>query len=108
MHEKYSSQGLQILAFPCNNFGMQEPGENDDVKKYIEKKGVTFHVFGKIQCDNHDKTHPLYQMLKETTGGAGLGWNFHKFLCDANGVPVARGSSDPEQFVEVIEKLLAR
>ena len=108
MHETYGDQGLKILAFPCNNFGGQEPGSNADVAKYVQGRGATFTVVGKIECDNGDKTHPVYRELMDATDGQGLGWNFHKFLCDANGSPVLRSSKDPEALIPDIEKLLGK
>lgn len=92
-----SSQGLEILAFPCNNFGSQEPGTNEEIGLFAtEKKGATFPVFGKLECEHTDpaQTHPLYQYLKTSVPagitGQGLKWNFAKFLCDENGVPIDR------------------
>lgn len=91
-----SSKGLEILAFPCNNFGGQEPGSNEEIAEFSTKKGATYPVFGKLECENKDPnlTHPLYRYLKAAVPGGmlgqGLKWNFAKFLCDANGVPVKR------------------
>jgi glutathione peroxidase-family protein len=89
----FSDKGLEILAFPCNNFGSQEPGTNEEILAFTKSQGVTFPVIGKLECDNGDKTHPVYQYLKSSVSGwsgAGLKWNFAKFLCDANGKPVKR------------------
>jgi glutathione peroxidase len=90
-----SSKGLEILAFPCNNFGAQEPASKTDILNFArEVKHATFPVLGKLECDNGDKTHPLYKFLKSSLSGGvlgnGLKWNFAKFLCDENGVPVMR------------------
>eukprot|EP01040_Poterioochromonas_malhamensis_P000720 gene720-769_t len=95
VYEKYSSQGLEILAFPCNNFGGQEPAENLNILSFArEVKQATFPVLGKLECDNGEKTHPLYNFLKSSVSGgllgSGLKWNFAKFLCDKDGVPVKR------------------
>ena len=106
IHEKYGPQGLEILAFPCNSFGGQEPGTNADVKAYVEGRGVGFKVLGLIKCDNNADTHPLFAGLKEATGGQGLGWNFHKYLCDADGLPVSRSRKDPNDLIPEIEELL--
>lgn len=88
------SDGLEILAFPCNNFGKQEPGTNEEIKKFAQLKGAEYPVFGKLECENGDITHPLYVFLKESVSGGllgdGLKWNFAKFLCDQNGTPVKR------------------
>jgi glutathione peroxidase len=91
-----SPQGLEILAFPCNNFGGQEPESNDVISLFAEQKGANYPVFGKLECENADAnlTHPLYKYLKSALPGgmlgSGLKWNFAKFLCDANGVPLKR------------------
>ena len=91
-----SSKGLEIMAFPCNNFGGQEPGDNEAISQFAHEKGATYPVFGKLECENSNSnlTHPLYRYLKSAVPGGmlgqGLKWNFAKFLCDANGVPVKR------------------
>jgi len=94
MYDKYSSQGLEILAFPCNNFGGQEPGSDAEVLAFAKSKGAEYPVLGKIECDNGASTHPLFQYLMGTVGGGPLGdglkWNFAKFLCNSEGVPVKR------------------
>jgi glutathione peroxidase len=110
-----SSQGLEILAFPCNNFGAQEPASNNDILSFArETKHATFPVLGKLECDNGDKTHPLYKFLKSSLSGGilgnGLKWNFAKFLCDENGVPIKRflpianPISIEKDIVDVLEK----
>lgn len=90
----FRENGLEILAFPCNNFGGQEPGTNEEILQFAKDHGATYPVLGKLECDNGDKTHPVYQYLKGSLDngiiGQGLKWNFAKFLCDANGVPVKR------------------
>ena len=83
---------LAILAFPCNQFGAQEPGTNAEIKKFAEGYGVKFDMFEKIDV-NGSKAHPLWVFLKEKQGGlfgAGIKWNFTKFVIDKNGNPVAR------------------
>jgi glutathione peroxidase-family protein len=64
LYEKYNSKGLEILAFPCNNFGSQEPGSNSEIQAFARAKGATFPVLGKLECENADLTHPLYTYLK--------------------------------------------
>lgn len=90
-----SVHGLEILAFPCNNFGGQEPGTHEEIMSYVRhNKHASFPIFGKVECDNRDQTHPLYVFLKQkiinSFFGPGLIWNFAKFLCDENGVPIKR------------------
>mmetsp|Transcript_14789 Transcript_14789/g.32645 ORF Transcript_14789/g.32645 Transcript_14789/m.32645 type:complete len:119 (-) Transcript_14789:374-730(-) len=114
LYSKYSSQGLEILAFPCNNFGGQEPGSNAEVQRFAKGKGAEYPVLGKVECDNKDKTDPLYQyLMKALPGGVlgdGLKWNFAKFLCDADGVPVKRfpPPSSPLSFEQDIRALVMK
>ena len=78
---------LFIMAFPCNNFGRQEPKENTEIAAFAKGKGATFPMFAKVECDNGTKTDPIYaDLINSTVGkGEGLGWNFAKFLVDADG-----------------------
>lgn len=85
---------MEVICFPCNNFGSQEPGTNEEIAQFAKSKGFAQTLTGKIDCENGDSTHPLFQYLKENTNGGLLGqgikWNFSKFLCDENGKPVQR------------------
>lgn len=101
LHEEYAeSRGLRILAFPCNQFGSQEPGTNEDIKKFAEGYHVQFDMFAKIDV-NKDSAHPLWKYLKSKQGGT-LGnfikWNFSKFLIDKDGQPVKRYSPQTAPF----------
>ena len=82
------------MAFPCNNFGRQEPGTNEQIQNFAKGRGSTFKVMGKLECDNHAKTHPLYQFLMASVSGGlvgrGLKWNFAKFLVNKEGIPIQR------------------
>ena len=110
----YSEEGFEILAFPCNNIYWQEPGSNADVLAFVKGRGVTFPVFGKLECENGRFTHPLYKFLKQKKGGGITGrrlkWNYTKFLCDADGIPIKRGfpTSSPKSFEEDIIALLKK
>lgn len=93
LHRSYAeSHGLRILAFPCNQFGKQEPGTEEEIKAYAAGYGVEFDMFSKIEV-NGSGALPLYKFLKSRIRGS-LGsfikWNYAKFLCDADGVPVKR------------------
>lgn len=92
LYEKYSDRGLRILAFPCNQFGGQEPGTHDEILQFTKKRDVKFDLFEKVDV-NGDDAHPLWKFLKKSQGGT-LGdfikWNFSKFIVDKNGVPVER------------------
>ncbi len=91
MYEKYRDQGLEILAFPANNFGRQEPGTNEEIKSFCYTKySLTFPLFGKISVKGPNK-HPLYRYLTEQSPFPGeVEWNFQKYLVDRSGQVVAR------------------
>jgi len=110
VYAKYNDKGLEILAFPCNQFGKQEPGTNEDIKKFAASKGATFKIFDKIDV-NGKNAHPLYLYLrKELKGTLGslIKWNFTKFLCNRDGKPIKRYSppSKPLSFEPDILELL--
>eukprot|EP00298_Acanthocystis_sp_HF-20_P026887 c4719_g1_i1.p1 GENE.c4719_g1_i1~~c4719_g1_i1.p1 ORF type:complete len:207 (-),score=60.94 c4719_g1_i1:128-712(-) len=92
LYQKHHKNGLNILAFPCNQFGGQEPQCALDVKKSVTKKfGVSFPIFDKIDV-NGPSAHPLFLYLQSSQPGLlfnGIKWNFTKFLC-ANGIPLHR------------------
>ncbi|KHL95643.1 MULTISPECIES: glutathione peroxidase [unclassified Paenibacillus] len=135
LHEKYQEQGLQILGFPSNQFGEQEPGSNEEVNVFCQiNYGVTFPLFEKIDVKG-DNRHPLFAYLTEQAGFQGfddtdsngkllhtmlqerdpaaltndeIKWNFTKFLIDRNGNVVERFESpvDPLDMEPAIQKLL--
>lgn len=108
---KYQSQGLRIAAFPCNQFGGQEPWDEAEIKRWVhEQFGVTFDMYSKVNVNGGD-AHPLFKWLKQKQGGTlidAIKWNFSKFLIDRNGVPVKRYAPTvaPNDMVADIEKLL--
>ena len=94
LHERYKEKGLNIIGFPCNDFGGQEPGSNDEIEKFCKTKyNVSFTLASKIKLKGED-AHPLYQFLQsETTNPDFFGsvkWNFEKFLIDRKGKVVNR------------------
>ncbi|XP_071723940.1 probable phospholipid hydroperoxide glutathione peroxidase [Rutidosis leptorrhynchoides] len=112
VYEKYKTQGLEILAFPCNQFGGQEPGSNQQIKDFAcTRFKAEFPIFDKVEV-NGPNTAPVYQFLKSSAGGF-LGdlikWNFEKFLVDKNGKVVERypPTTSPFQIERDIQKLLA-
>lgn len=112
MYEQYHAKGFEILAFPANNFGQQEPGTNAEIKGFcLTKYSVSFPLFSKISVKGEDK-HPLYQYLTEKSPFPGeVEWNFQKYLVDRNGNVVARfphrmKPSSPE-IVKEVERVLA-
>ncbi len=114
IYNKYNAQGLEVLGFPANNFGSQEPGTEAEIKQFCESKyKVTFPMFAKISVKGEDQ-HPLYKFLtsKETDPqfAGEISWNFNKFLVDRKGNIVARFSSkdtpESEAVTSAIEKYL--
>ncbi|KAL8139974.1 hypothetical protein V2J09_005995 [Rumex salicifolius] len=112
LYDKYKSKGFEILAFPCNQFGFQEPGSNQEIKNFAcTRFKAEFPIFDKVDV-NGPFTAPIYQFLKSSSGGF-LGdiikWNFEKFLVDKNGKVVERypPTTSPLQIEKDIQKLLA-
>jgi glutathione peroxidase len=94
LYEKYKDRGLVIVGIPANNFGSQEPGTNDEIKKFCSSKyNVSFPMMAKVSVLGDDKT-PLYQFLTDKSQdpqfGGDIKWNFTKFLVDRKGNLVAR------------------
>ena len=113
IYKKYKDKGFEILAFPCNQFGEQEPGTNEEIKNFCSSKfDVNFKLFDKIDVNGKNKS-PLYSILtdNEVTGKADIKWNFEKFLIDKDGNIVARYASKVEptskELISAIEKELA-
>lgn len=112
LYQKYKDKGLVVLGFPCNQFGAQEPGSEQEIQNFCRVNfGVTFPMFSKINV-NGDDTHPLYAYLKSEQkgilGSESIKWNFTKFLVDKEGKIVARFASatSPQSLEEEIQKLL--
>ncbi|MHC1738118.1 MAG: glutathione peroxidase [Ignavibacteriaceae bacterium] len=95
MYKEYKDQGLEILGFPCNDFGNQEPNSLDEIQNFCSANyGVTFKLFDKVRIKGDEKT-PLYERLmnNSVTGSSEIAWNFEKFVIDKNGKIVARFKS---------------
>ncbi len=113
IYEKYKDKGFEILAFPCNDFGEQEPGTNDEIRTFCESKyNVTFTLFDKVKALGDDKS-PLYERLTINSEPAGdIGWNFEKFIISKNGDITARYKSkvkpESDELTSVIESELAK
>ncbi len=112
LHKAYGARGFEVLGFPCNQFGGQEPGGAEEIANFCSLTyDVTFPMFAKVDV-NGSKAHPLYKFLKRAKPGTlGIGaikWNFTKFLTDRNGTVVERFSpmSKPEELETRIEALL--
>ena len=114
LYKKYKDQGLEILGFPCNDFGGQEPGTNQEIKEFCSTNyGVTFKLFDKVKILGKDK-NKLYAVLtdNDVTGSKDVKWNFEKFLIAKNGDIVSRFPSKVEpmdkQIIEAIDKELSK
>lgn len=95
LYAKYNEQGFEVLAFPCNDFGGQEPGTNDEIERFCSSNyAVTFKLFDKVKILGEDKS-PLYKRLTNNavTEKADVKWNFEKYLIAKNGEIVAKYSS---------------
>jgi glutathione peroxidase len=95
MYKEYKDHGLEILGFPCNDFGNQEPNSLDEIQNFCSANyGVTFKLFDKVRIKGDEKT-PLYERLmnNSVTGSGEIAWNFEKFVIDKNGKIVARFKS---------------
>jgi len=112
LHRKYADKGVEVLGFPCNQFGKQEPGDAEEIKNFCSLTyDVTFPIFAKIDV-NGPQAHPLYQFLeREKRGFLGtknIKWNFTKFLIGRDGQVLGRFAPTftPEQLDDVIAKAL--
>jgi glutathione peroxidase len=112
IYEQYHDKGFEVLAFPANNFGQQEPGTNAEIKGFcLTKYSVSFPLFSKISVKGSDK-HPLYHYLTEQTPFPGeIEWNFQKYLVDRSGNVVGRFHHRTKpvspEVVNEIERVLA-
>ena len=110
IYQNYRTKGFVVLGFPCNQFGGQEPGSNEEIKQFCSSKyNVTFPLFDKIEV-NGDKRHPLYVALagKNSPFPGDIKWNFGKFLIGKDGKILKRfGSSATPESPEVMEAIKA-
>jgi glutathione peroxidase len=110
--QQYKDKGFYVLGFPCNQFGSQEPGSEENISEFCSiNYGVNFPMFAKVEV-NGENTHPLFQYLKDEAPGEleskAIEWNFTKFLVDRNGQVVGRYAPNivPTDISDDIEKLL--
>ncbi len=113
LYQQFKDRGLVVLGFPCNQFGAQEPGTEDEIKQFCQVRfGVTFPLFAKVDV-NGSEAHPLFRHLKESArgllGSRDIKWNFTKFLVDPRGRVVERyaPSTSPRSIAKDVERLLA-
>jgi len=110
LYSKYSNKDFEILAFPCNQFGAQEPGSNEEIKEFCDINfNVSFKIFDKINV-NGSSASPLFKHLKNEAkgvmGSEAIKWNFTKFLVDNNGSVIKRYS--PQTTPDKIDKDLSK
>ncbi|KAA1426811.1 glutathione peroxidase [Nocardioides antri] len=112
LHDSYADQGFAVLGFPCDQFGNQEPGADEEIAAFCEQRfGVTFPLFSKVEV-NGDDAHPLFRWLKEEKGGllgGAIKWNFTKFLVGRDGLVIGRygSTTKPGKIRPDIEQALA-
>jgi glutathione peroxidase len=113
LNGKYKDKGLAVLGFPCNQFGAQEPGTEEEIAKFCKSKyDVSFDMFAKIEVNGSDAA-PLYKSLTSSAKPAGdVKWNFEKFLIGRNGEIAARFPTgtkpDAPEVIQAIEAELAK
>ncbi|TKB50431.1 glutathione peroxidase [Ferrimonas sediminicola] len=111
LQQRYGDQGFTVLAFPCNQFGNQESGSDEEIRQFCDLNfNISFPLFAKVEVNGRG-AHPLFQWLKSQKGGLlgdGIKWNFTKFLIDRQGRVVKRYAPTvkPEQIRKDIEALL--
>ena len=112
LQEKFKESGFSVLAFPCNQFGGQEPGSSEEIQEFCTVNyGINFPIFEKVDVKGED-AHPLFKYLtsekKGLLGSESIKWNFTKFLINKEGKPVARfaPNTTPEKISKEIENLL--
>jgi glutathione peroxidase len=112
LYQQYAARGLEVLGFPCNQFGKQEPGDAEQIGSFCKRNfGVSFQLFEKIEV-NGENAHPLFEYLKtEAPGLLGLKrikWNFTKFLVNRDGKVLKRygPAKKPDKIAVDIEKVL--
>jgi len=112
LYEKYQAKGLEVLGFPCNQFGAQEPGSAEEIVSFCDLNyGVKFPLFAKVDV-NGDKAAPVYEYLKAAKpgilGSEAIKWNFTKFLVGRDGEVLARFApkDTPESIAPDVEKAL--
>ena len=114
LHEKYKAQGLEVLGFPCNQFGGQEPGTNKEIGAFCQRNyGVSFPMFAKVDVKGPE-AHVIFRFLTRETkgilGSRNIKWNFTKFLVGRNGEVLGRyaPTTKPDALEADIEKALAK
>jgi len=112
LYRQYHAQGLEVLAFPSNDYGGQEPGTNEEIVQFCSTKyDVTFPLFDKVHAKGGQQ-HPLYARLTTVDAAGDVSWNFEKFLVNKQGEVVARFKSavkpDAPELISAIERELGK
>ena len=113
LNQEYGDKGLRVMGFPCNDFGAQEPGSNEEIAEFCETKyGATFDMFDKVHAKGAEQ-HPLYETLTDSVEPKGdVAWNFEKFLVNKQGEVMARFGSgvkpNSPELIQAIEAELAK
>jgi len=111
LYKQFAGQGLEILGFPCDQFGHQGPGNSSEISQFCSLNfGVTFPLFNKVEVNGPD-AHPLYKFLRNRKPGiigSSIKWNFTKFLIGPDGTVLKRFAPtvEPEKLIPVIRQLL--
>lgn len=111
LNRKYKDRGLVVIGFPCNQFGNQDPGSDEEISGFCQLNyGVTFQIMKKVDV-NGDNADPIFKYLKEQTGGllgSAIKWNFTKFLISRNGDTIKRfaPATAPKKLEKDIEEML--
>ncbi len=112
LYQQYKDQGLVVIGFPCNQFGNQDPGSNEEIGNFCQKNyGVSFPMMAQVDVNGKD-AHPIFDWLKEQKGGVltdGIKWNFTKFLVgrDGRGLERYAPTTKPESMAADIERALS-
>lgn len=112
LYQQYKDQGFTVIGFPCNQFGAQDPGSDDEIGDFCQKNyGVSFPMMAKVDVNGSD-AHPIFDWLKAQKGGVltdAIKWNFTKFLIGRDGKVIDRyaPTTKPEAMKADIEKALA-
>lgn len=114
VYDEFHHLGFEVLGFPCNQFGNQEPGNESTIESFCSLNyGVSFPMFAKVDVNGND-THPLFQYLKDAApgvlGSKSIKWNFTKFLVSPDGTEVIRfaSKSSPKECLSDIKKMLQK
>jgi len=113
LYDEFADQGFTVLGFPCDQFGHQEPGSEDEIGAFCERNfGVTFPMFSKVDV-NGDDAHPVFRWLRSQKGGllgSRIKWNFTKFLVGRDGQVIARyaPTTSPDKLSDDIAKALGQ